>query len=164
MALGILHKRAGRDSIFVFNEQARSRSCPVGTPRKRSRCLIGAGFAITAFANWNFNRIDLLADYRTILIDRMLQGLGFALLSCRPANSPTRCSHRRRIRVWDSHTTCRCTHESKTQTQYADDAQTMARIFNKISVPQERGRFTNRPCSQRDPEILASRRFGARLR
>ena len=33
------------------------------------------------------------------------------------------------------------THQSKAQTQYADHARAMARTFNKISVPQERGRF-----------------------
>jgi len=40
----------------------------------------------------------------------------------------------------------------------------MARTFNKISVPQERGRFTDWCCSQRDLEILTSRRSGARPR
>jgi hypothetical protein len=44
-------------------------------------------------------------------------------------------------KVSDSDTSCKCMHESKAQTQYADHAQTMARTSNKISVPQERGRF-----------------------
>src|SRR5262249_3674297 len=41
----------------------------------------------------------------------------------------------------------------KPQTRYADNAPAMARTSNKISVPQERGRFTHRRCSQRDLEI-----------
>src|SRR6266404_2921903 len=44
-------------------------------------------------------------------------------------------------KVSDSDTSCKCMHESKAQTQYTDHAQTMARTSNKISVPQERGRF-----------------------
>ena len=43
-------------------------------------------------------------------------------------------------KVSDSDTSCKCMHESA-QTQYADHAQTIARTSNKISVPQERGRF-----------------------
>ena len=50
----------------------------------------------------------------------------------------------------------------KPQTRYADNAPAMARTSNKISVPQERGRFTHRRCSQRDLEILRSRRSEAR--
>jgi len=44
-------------------------------------------------------------------------------------------------KVSDSDISCKCMHESKAQTQYADHVQTMARTSNKISVPQERGRF-----------------------
>jgi len=40
----------------------------------------------------------------------------------------------------------------------------MVRTFNKISAPQERGRFAHRRCSQRDLEILSSRRSEARPR
>jgi len=35
-------------------------------------------------------------------------------------------------KVSDSDTSCKCMHESKAQTQYADHAQTMARTSNKF--------------------------------
>jgi len=38
-------------------------------------------------------------------------------------------------KVSDSDISCKCMHESKAQTQYADHVQTMARTSNKISVP-----------------------------
>ena len=48
--------------------------------------------------------------------------------------------------------------------QYNDHARAMAQALNEMSVPQERGRFTHRRCSQRDLETLRSRRSEARPR
>ena len=58
----------------------------------------------------------------------------------------------RNPKVPESHTPCKRTHESKAQTQYADHARAMARTFNKISVPQERGRFAQ-------PALLPARPY-----